>query len=64
MIEYRQHLGFLFSLSYLFQQKLELAEDRLSPPASSKEVSFSGATGAPTASSVLLLGPRKLLPRC
>lgn len=27
-------------------------------PASSKEVSFSGATGAPTASSVLLLGPR------
>lgn len=28
-LEYRQHLGFLFS--YLFQQKLELAEDHLSP---------------------------------
>lgn len=28
-LEYRQHLGFLFS--YLFQQKLELAKDHLSP---------------------------------
>ena len=55
-LEYRQRLGFLFS--YLFQQKLELAEEPPIPsPTSSKELSFSGATGTPIASSVLLLGP-------